>query len=377
MKVKIDIDTQTFIRFGLVILGFVAVIYILMKLRTPLTIISMALFLALALNPPVTRLASRMPGNSRVGATAIAYLLVVATLSMAAVLVIPPVVQQSSKFAETVPSLIDQVTDQRTSFDIFLREYGLREPVDQGIENLKDQAASIAANLGNVLVGSVTSAFSGIVTLIIILVLGFLMLIEGPGWLQRIWGLYRNPVLLERHRNIVKKMYRVVTGYVNGQIIVAAIAGASTLATILILSTIFDMPANLALPLATVIFISGLIPMFGATIGAVLVGLVLLLNSPVAALIFIIYFIIYQQIENNVIGPSIQSRTVDLSPLAILTAIIIGVSLFGLIGGVISIPIAGMLRVIVVDYLDHARAVRDEKQSKNPLKRLTHKSKEA
>lgn len=377
MKVKIDIDTQTFIRFGLVILGFVASIYVLILIKTPLTIIAMSLFLALALNPPVTRIARRMPGRSRVGATAVAYLLVVAALVAVVVLIVPPVVQQSSKFAESVPGLIDQLTAQRSSIDGFLEAYGLQESVDQGIENAKAQAASIAANLGNVLVGLASSVIGGATTLVFVLVLAFLMLIEGPQWMGRIWGLYRDPDLLERHKSLVHKMYRVVTGYVNGQIVVAAIAAASSLATILILSTIFDMPINIALPLAATIFVTGLIPMFGATIGAILVGIVLLLNSPVAAAIFIVYFIIYQQIENNFISPTIQSKTVELSPLAILSAVLIGLTLFGVLGGVISIPIAGMIRVAVTDYLDHARRARSDKRSKNPLKRLATKVKES
>lgn len=370
MKVKIDVDTQTFVRLGLVILGFVVAIYLLTKLQAPLTIIGMALFLALALNPPVTKLARRMPGKSRVGATAVAYLLVVFTLSMTVVLIAPPVVQQSSRFAETIPGLIDNLSGQRSSFDAFLAEYGLQESFEQGINDVKTKAASIAANLGNLLVGGVGSFFSGAVTILITFVLAFLMLIEGPMWLNRIWGLYRDPESLERHRDVARKMYKVVTGYVNGQIIVAAIAAVSTLATILILSTVFDMPANLALPLAAVIFISGLIPMFGATIGAVMVGFVLLLNSPLAALVFVIYFIIYQQIENNFISPAIQAKTVELSALAILVAIVIGIHLFGIIGGVVSIPIAGMIRVAVQEYLSDARHERSKKRSKNPLRRL-------
>lgn len=376
MKVKIDIDTQTFVRFGLVILGFVAAIYALILVKTPLITIAMSLFLALALNPPVTRLARLMPGKSRVGATAIAYLLVVATLSAVMVLIVPPVVQQSSRFAETVPGLIDQLTVQRSSIDGFLETYGLEASVDQGIENVKAQAASLAANLGNVLVGLAGSLVTGAATLLFVLVLTFLMLIEGPQWMTRLWGLYRDPQLLERHRKLTTRMYRVVTGYVNGQIVVAAIAAASSLATILVLSTLFDMPINIALPLAAVIFVTGLIPMFGATIGAIIVGLVLLLNSPIAALIFIIYFIIYQQIENNFISPAIQSKTIELSPLAILIAVLIGLALFGVLGGVISIPIAGIIRVIIVDYLEHARRERSERQ-KNPLKRLAAKAKDA
>lgn len=377
MKVQIDIDTQTFIRFGLVALGFVATFLLVAKASSALITIAIAVFLALALNPPVAYLSKRLPGNSRVGATAIAYLLVITFLGGLLFLVIPPVIEQSGKFAQTVPALIDQATEQQPVVDDFINRYGLGEQVDQSIENLKAQASSVASNIGNSLVGAVGAVFSGAATLLFIIVLTFLMLVEGPSWLRRLWGLYQDPHKLERHRSLVKKMYRVVTGYVNGQMLVSLIAAICTLATILILSAVFPLPANLALPLAALIFIAGLIPMVGATIGAIVVGLVLLLNSLPAAIIFVLYFIVYQQVENNFISPTIQSKAVELSALGVLVAILIGVTLFGLLGALISIPVAGCIRVLLIDYLEHARQERSEKLSKNPISRLIGKAKSA
>jgi len=379
MKVKIDVDTRTFIRFGIVILSFVVGIFVIYHVSSALITIGIALFLALALNPPVSWIASRLPGKSesRVGATAIAYLLVIIIIGVLLVTIVPPVIEQSSKFADTVPGLIDEAADQRDVFTDFTHRYGLEQQVNDAIENAKQQASSVAANIGNMLVSGAGVLFNGAARLVFILVLAFLMLIEGPMWLRRIWGLYEDPKKLERHRDLVHKMYRVVTGYVNGQITIAAIAATCTLVTVLILSALFPLPANLALPLATIIFLTGLVPMIGATIGAVLVMLVLLLNSPPAAIVFLIYFIVYQQIENNFIAPTIQSKRVELSALAVLTAIVIGISLFGLLGGLISIPIAGCLRVLLLHYLDHTRRVRKQKESKNPISRLTAKTKDA
>lgn len=377
MKVKIDIDTRTFVRFGLVALAFVVTLLAVYHVRSALITIGIALFLALALNPPVSWIASRLPGKSdnRVGATAIAYLLVLLFLGGLLVTIVPPVVEQSSKFANTVPGLIDQATNQRQVFDDFVNRYGLQDQVDMAIENAKDQAASTASNIGNLLVSGAGAAFSGAATLLFVLVLTFLMLIEGPAWMRRIWGLYEDAVKLERHRNLVQKMYRVVTGYVNGQILIASIASVCTLVTVLILSAIFPLPANLALPLATLVFLTGMVPMIGATLGAVLVTLILLLNSTGAALIFLVYFIVYQQIENNFIAPTIQSKRVELSALAVLAAILVGVSLFGLLGGLISIPIAGCMRVLLLDYLEHARKQRAK--TKNPVAKLVTKVKES
>ncbi len=362
MRVKIDIDTQTFIRFGLVAIGFVVTIISIYKVRGALMVIGLALFLALALNPPVTRIARRLPGRSRIGATAIAYFLVVGLLGGLLFTVVPPIVEQTSKFAETVPGLIDQVNSQRGVVKTFVERYGLEDQLDQSVADAKKQASALAANLGNVIVGSVATLFSGAVTLLVVLVLGFLMLIEGPGWLSKVWGLYQDPALLERHQEIVKKMYKVVTGYVNGQILVAFIASLCTLATILILSALFPLPSNLAFASAAVIFLTGLIPMFGATIGAIIVGLMLFLNDPGAALVFVVYFIVYQQIENNFISPTIQSRAVELSALAVLIAIFTGTTLFGLVGGLISIPIAGCIRVLVLDHIEHSTRLRSSKR---------------
>lgn len=375
MKVRVDVDTRTFIRLGLVILSFVASIFLVIQAQQPLTIIGIALFLALALNPPVSMIARRLPGRSRTGATAIAYLLVITFLGALLLLVVPPVIEQSSKFASTVPTLIDDVTNQRHFIDDFVKQYGLEEQLNNSIEQAKQQASGVANDIGKVMVNGVTSLLNGAVTLIIILVLAFLMLIEGPQWMDRIWGLYQDPQRLRRHRDVVQKMYRVVVGYVNGQLSVAMIAATGTLLVVLLLSMMFNLPANLALPLAAIIFLMDLIPMVGATIGAVVVGLVLLLNDTSAAIIFAIYFFIYQQVENNWIGPVIQSKKVELSALSVLVAILIGVALFGFLGAIISIPVAGCLRVLMVDYLRHAELEREEKSIKNPVTKLVAKLK--
>lgn len=378
MRVKIDIDTRTFVRFVLVLIGFGLGILAVYYLRSALILIGISLFLALALSPPINWIARHIPGDKehRVGATAIAYFIVVTLLAGVLLLIVPPVIEQSSKFAQTVPSLIDQVGDQRQVFEQFIKQYGLQDQVDQAINNAKSQASSFATNVGGVLVNGVGATLNGLINLLFVFVLTFLMLVEGPMWLRRLWGLYQDESKLERHRNLVYRMHRIVTGYVNGQLIVASIAGVCTLVVILVLSAIFPLPANLAIPLAVIIFIGGLIPLVGATIAAVLVALILALNSLPAALIFAVYFIVYQQIENNFIAPTIQARNVEVSALTILVAILIGVSLLGLLGALIAIPVAGCIRVLVNDLIDHNRKVRSE-TTKNPLKKLAAKLKSA
>ena len=126
MKMKVEIETQTFVRFWLVVLGFIVLLGSIYLAKGALITIGVALFLALALNPPVTALAAKLPGKSRVGATALAYLIVVTLLGGILFLVVPPIIQQTAKFTATVPSLIDKATSQRPVLDDFVEKYNLK-----------------------------------------------------------------------------------------------------------------------------------------------------------------------------------------------------------------------------------------------------------
>ena len=111
--------------------------------------------------------------------------------------------------------------------------------------------------------------------------------------------------------------------------------------TVFIMSFIWPLPASLAFPTVAIVFTLSLVPMFGATLAGIAIAIVLALNSIAAAIVFSIYFIIYQQVENNFISPQIQSRTIKLSALAVLIAVTVGTYVFGLLGGIISIPMLG------------------------------------
>lgn len=107
-----NITTSTFIRFWLVMVGFLGTLLAIFLMRDALLLIGISLFLAIALNPPVTAIANRLPGNSRAGATALAYVLVVAALGIFVLTVVPTVTEQFAKFVKTVPGLLQTITDQ-------------------------------------------------------------------------------------------------------------------------------------------------------------------------------------------------------------------------------------------------------------------------
>jgi predicted PurR-regulated permease PerM len=355
MKTKIEIDTRTFVRFWLVVIGFALAAWIIYSARSALTIIGIAFFLAIALSTPVNRLTKILPSKSRALGTAISYIVVLMLLGTFVFLVIPPIVGQTTKFANNVPSLIDSASHQYAGFSNFIDHYQLQPQVDKVVTSIKDSAAQFASDLGSILFTGIGSLLSTITAIILVLVLTFLMLVEGPDWMRKLWSIYENKEKMEYHRKLVGRMYNVVTGYVTGQLSVSAIAGSVAGVAVFILGLVFNIPTDLAIPSAMIVFVSSLVPLFGAMIGAVLVSTVLALNSLTAAVIFLIFFILYQQLEANYISPTIQSKRIDLPALAILVSVTVGIYLFGVVGGIISIPIAGCIKVITEDYFARSR----------------------
>jgi len=368
MKVHIAIETRTFVRFVMVVLGFGVAILAAYSARHALIILGLSFFFAMALNRPVSLLAKHLPGNSRIGGTAIAYIFVVAFIGIFLFLVVPPVIQQSSKFVDTIPSLTQNATTQYQLFGDVVDKYNLQPQVDKVVQEAQSSVTSFAGNI----VSGFTSFISFIASVFLVLVLSFLMLVEAPIWLERFWRLYNDKERRDYHKKLAGRMYNVVSGYVTGQLAVTTIGAAVAGLVVFVLSFIFPaVPANLTLPAAAIAFVLSLIPMFGATISGVIITLLLLLNDVYAGGVFGVFFILYQQFENNFIAPVIQAKTVELSALAVLASVTIGLYVFGIVGGIISIPIAGSIKVLAEDYLERAKTQR--KQADKPLAKLAKK----
>lgn len=360
-QINIDISTRTVIRVLLIIFAFIAVVWFLGRTSDALRLIGLALFLAIALNSSVNFFAKKLPGKSRILATSVSYLLVVTVLGGLVFSIVPTMYRETSQFINSLPQYIEEAQRDDTAIGSLIDRYGLQEPIDNSVRELKQNTSQIAgfAFTG---VGKITDSLISILT---VLVLTFLMLIEAPRWQRRFWSFYASKKRKAHHQDLANRMYRVITGYVNGQVSIAAIAGASSLIVLLILSTIFPIQSSLALPLAGVIFVTGLVPMVGATIGGTLVSLFLALYSLPAALSFAVFFIAYQQLENYVMQPIIQSRAIEISALVVFASAIIGFYLMGAVGGFIAIPIAGCVRILLIDYFYSRKASSKSQQAKN------------
>lgn len=352
MKTRIEIDTKTFVRFWLVVFGFAVVVLLLYVARGALILLGVAFFMALALSRPVNWLAKRLPGDTRVGATAVAFLAIVAFLAAIVFLVIPPIIEQSAKLADVVPAWVENAQSQWTIFHGVVDKYNLQPQIDNTLNSIKNSVVSFAGLAGQGFIASIGSVLTFLGTSIIVLFISFFMLVEGPEWMKRVWALYQDKVAMKRHQHLVQKMYNTVTGFVTGQLTISAIDGMTAGFGVFIISLFFrEVPSSLVLPITALSFLLSLIPMFGASIAMILSTALIALNSLPAALIYALYFLIYQQVEANVVTPMVQSKANNLSALIILVAVTLGIWMFGLVGGIIAIPIAGCVKIIIEEYI--------------------------
>lgn len=306
-----------------------------------LRLVVVAAFLALALNPAVTAITKRLRSKSRVRATGMAYLAVVGVLTLFGVLVLPPLVRQTADFINDVPRIVTDFQSNDTALSNFVRQYGLDDEVRRIANDFGDRFNEFS---GPIL--STASRIGGtVVSLITVFILTFMMLVEGPIWYRRFLAMQESEKRKSRDR-VAHKMYRVVTGYVNGQVLLAAISAGSSLIALLIASTLLNVSVN-AVALAGIVFLFGLIPLIGNILAAGIVALFSLFASTPLALIMLAYFLVYQQIENATLQPYIQSRSNQLTPLIVFVAALLGVGLGGILGALAAIPLAGCVRVLL------------------------------
>ena len=341
--VAITMTNRTVVRIMLLVVATLIGLSAVKKASHALILLFTAFFLALALNGPVQWLARRIPGKHRGNrsiATAASFLIVILFLIGFFASIVPPLVRQTNTFISSAPRLVEQAQNENSDIGQFIRKYKL----ESQIQDVSNQLGQRLKGAGSAAVSTISKIGSSIFTVLTILVLTFMMLVEGPRWLR----VFKDIIPNNRHEQAEKlasDMYKVVKGYVNGQVILAALAAIFILPMMVILDV--QYPAALMV----IVFICGLIPMVGHTIGAVIVSVVALFTSPVAALILLGYYFLYQQIENYLVQPRIQANSTNMSPLLVFSSVVIGVNFGGIFGGLVAIPIAGCLRILVLDYL--------------------------
>ena len=359
MSKTIETDLRTFLKFWLVPIGIAGVLFFLYRALTGLVIIGISIFLALALKPLVRKVNSFFTKHfgtekkHRTISVIFAYLIVVVVIGGVLAIVGPVVVNETAKFVQNFPETFETSFGGWEGVNNFGRAIGIDNLQHEITNNFNNISNDLLGVLGNNLVSSVSGVADVVMKAVLVLVLTLLFLLEGPEMMDVLWrslgsGKDKRPIKVAQ--NVVSRMANVVSTYVSRQAVVAVIDGCAAMIIVFILSLIFGLSPSLAIPMGMITMMFYLIPMFGQFIGGTLVTLLLLFSNPIAALVFAIIYIVYAQIENNLISPKIQGDALNLQPIMILCAITIGMYMFGLLGAIIAIPIAGCIRVLVDEY---------------------------
>ena len=323
---------------GLVLATLVA-IRLVQLLTNVIGLLVVAGFFAIVLTPAVDYLERK--GMRRSLATIVVFLVGLGLLGGMLALFIQPIAREVDNFIAGFPEFVENAREGRGPTGRLVKRFN----IDTYIEENQAEWQEGLRNAGAPALGVVRRVAGGVFAFLTILVLTFLMVLEGPkltaSSLAAISSRHR-----ERVRRIAADCAKAVTGYMAGNLLISIVAGVTTF----VFLTLAGVP--FAGVLGLWVAFADLIPLIGATLGAIPTIGVAFLSSPGRGIAALIFYVVYQQLENHVLQPTIMSRTVAINPLAVLVSVLVGVQLFGLVGALLAIPAAGILQVIVRNVYD-------------------------
>ena len=351
----VDLRPRTILR----VLGIVLLVAVTLEVvwiaRHVLAWVVIALFLALALDPFVGWI-ERRARIARAPAIGLAYLVVIVVIAGVGATFVPKLVDEVNGFVQALPNYVHDVTHGRGRLGFLETKYHIVEKVQQQVR--KGGATKVLGLSGAAL--SVTKSIITIVAATITIVfLTFFMLLEGRAWVERAYSLFPADSQA-RWRRVGHDIYRTVGGYVTGNILISLIAGASITVVLLIMGVPY------AVALGLLVAVLDLIPLAGATVAGVIVCVVAFLHTIPAGIVVLVFFVVYQQIENHFLQPVIYGRTVQLSPLTVLVSVLVGAELAGILGALAAIPVAGTIQVLIRDQLSLRKGLLIEHSPANP-----------
>jgi predicted PurR-regulated permease PerM len=333
------LTTRQIARILFTVAALSALLYLLVQIRSTLLLLGIAIFLAVALGPAVDFFSRGL--LPRAAAILLVYVLIFCVFGGVLSLIVPPVVNGASDLSRDVPGYVDDLRKNKSIRDLD-NKYDITSKLQTEAQKLPDKLGDAAGALQSIAAGVVNAAFQ----LLTILTMTFFLLLDGrriARFLVTRFGSHRE----KRLRGVLERIYKSTSGYVAGALTITSINGILTFIVLSILGVPF------AVPLAVMMSFFGLIPLVGATIGGVLILLVTLFTDfPSATIIYGIFLIVYQQVENNVLQPFIFKRTVNVPPLAVIVAILAGSSVLGVVGALVAIPIAAALQIVIKEFYD-------------------------
>jgi predicted PurR-regulated permease PerM len=332
-----QVSARVVAKVVLIIAAVVAGLYLAYLIREVIGLFLIAAFFAIAITPAVNWLNKRhVP---RWAAILLVYLSIGASIFGIGLLIVPPLVNGVTDLSDNLPGYVDDLRHNQT-----FRDYDNRYHITA---KLRDQAQQLPSKLGDAagtLRDVTVGVFNRFVQLFSILVITFFLVKDGHRLLNFVYGQVP-PASARRMRKIAGDISDAISGYVFGNFVISILAGLVTYVTLRLLGVPF------ALPLAILFGFFDLIPLVGATLGGILVGIVVaFVYFPVGLIVWAAVLILYQQVENNLIQPVVYGKAVQLHPLIVIIAILIGAALLGVLGALIAIPAAAAVQAVVRDY---------------------------
>jgi predicted PurR-regulated permease PerM len=353
-------SNRTVFRIVLIIALSAFALYVIYRLRTPISYVLMAAFIAVAASGPVNRLNRMMPRGL---AIALVYAAIILAPIVIGAILIPPLVEATTNLVNDLPGYaqdLEETFSENETLQNLNEDYDLTGELENVARDAAGQLGDAAGTLADIGGGIVSSLFA----VVTILVLSMFLVSRGRRGIDALLE-RRPPREAESISRALDAMGYAVGGYVGGALAQATVAGIASY----IFLEILGIPSPLAL--AVVIAIFDIVPLIGATLGAVIVGIVIAFagDFPGDLIAWVVFAIAYQQFENYVIQPRIQSRAVNLDPFVIVIAALFGGTLLGVIGALVAIPVAAAMQIGIREYLAYRREHPEVAPGSPPLER--------
>ena len=320
------------------LLGVVAAVEFIVLAQAGLTLIAIALFLALALNPGVNFFQRR--GLGRGAAVAMVFVMAILVFALLGLVLISPLVDQVTKFIDALPGLVADLTEGHGKLGFLERDYHVVERVREATTGNGKAVEGAAAPVVTVAKGVATT----VIGVIVIAFLTLFMLLEGPDWRRRV-----DELVPEKNRAPVERIgagvYKGVSGFVIGNLLASFMAGVFVTVLFLAVGIPFAVPVGLF------VAVIELVPYIGPLVTTVIVTAVALTVGVVPGLLVLALTVVYHMVEGHTLRPLIYGRALQLSPLAVLIAILLGIEVAGILGALAAVPLAGAAQVVIAELL--------------------------
>ncbi len=319
--------------------------YIIIAVTPVYLPVIVSLIMAFILNPLVNyfsglHFGSSMFKISRGIAVLLSFIFAIIVIFAVGTFVLLPFIHEFDKLIINLPALLLRIQDMTMNLELYTNMLEMPNNVHMLIQQTIASAASFSADLARHILRVILGFASSLVQLVVVPVLTYYFLKD--------WLILKEKIILmfavnsrRRARHVIEEMALVISGYIRGQVLISIVMGCIVFSGMYILKV--DYPLVLGLLAAC----TETIPIIGPIIGSIPAIILAYLIVPSLAIKVIMFYIIVHQIENHIIVPNIMGHTIDLHPVFVIISLLIGGQLFGIIGMMMAVPVAALLRIIV------------------------------